>query len=90
VNDGMKAGIDISHYDTKTQLLFHGVVLLATLVVSAFLCFALFDVPFPFGIFQWVGFVMLGKILYFIAAYVMFGGSFVDPLEKMYEESRRR
>jgi hypothetical protein len=86
----MKAAIDISHHDGKTQLLIHLVVLLGTLVVSAFLCFALFSGPFPVVVFQWVGFITLGKLLYFVVAYPLLGGSFVDPIEKMYEESRRR
>ncbi len=86
----MKPAIDIAHHDAGTQLLIHLVVLLFTLVVSAFICFGLFEVPFPFVVFQWVGFIALGKILYFIVAYPLLGGSFVDPLEKMYEERRRR
>lgn len=86
----MKPKVEIAQYDAKTQLLFHLVVLLFTLVVSAFVCFGLIEAPFPFVVFQWVGFITLGKILYFIAAYVLFGGSFVDPLEKLYEDSRQK
>jgi hypothetical protein len=86
----MKSRVDISHHDLKTQLLIHLVVLLATLVASAFICFGLIAVPFPLVMFQWIGFLALAKILYFIAAYVLFGGSFVDPLEQMFEDSRRK
>jgi hypothetical protein len=86
----MTGHFDISRQDVKTQLLFHLAVLLATLLASGFICFGVLDVSFPFAIFKWVAFITLGKVLYFIAAYVLFGRSFVDPLEKMYEDSRSR
>ncbi|WP_413991709.1 hypothetical protein ACMDCR_06340 [Labrys okinawensis] len=86
----MKPMLDISAQPTATRLLVHAVVLLATLVLSALICFGLFDPPFPMVVLQWVGFITLGKLLYFVIAYPLLGGSFVDPLEEMFENARRK
>ncbi|CAM5772828.1 hypothetical protein LMIY3S_03974 [Labrys miyagiensis] len=86
----MKPMLDISAQPTATRLLVHAVVLLATLVLSAIFCFGLFDPPFPMVVFQWVGFLALAKLLYFLIAYPLLGGSFVDPLEELFENARRK
>lgn len=86
----MRGRLDISGHDSGTQLLIHLVTLLASFFVSALICFGLFAVSLPFVLLQWLGFFTLVKILYFIAAYVLFGGSFIDPLEQMYEDRRKR
>ncbi|WP_454815976.1 hypothetical protein [Labrys neptuniae] len=86
----MKGRLDISGYDSWTQLAMHLVVLLACLLASALICFGLVAVSAPFVLLQWIGFFTLAKFVYFVIAYVLFGGSFIDPLEQMYEDRRNR
>ena len=86
----MKPAFDIHGLDVKTQLLLHAILLLASLLVGFFLCFDVMFAWVPSLLFQWIAAIGVAKLVYFIFAYLLVGSSFVDPLEKLFEDSRKR
>ena len=82
--------IDIHRFDLTTQLLFHAIVFLSGLFIGAVLSFDVLFAGATAALFKWISAFVIAKLIYFVLAYLLFGESFVDPLEKLYEGSRER
>lgn len=83
----MKPAFDIHGLDVRTQLLLHAIVLLASLPVGFFLCF---DGMLAWLPFQWIAAIGVAELVYFLFAYLLVGASFVDPLERLFEDSTKQ
>jgi hypothetical protein len=86
----VKPAFDIHGLDVRTQLLLHAILLLASLLVGFFLCLDVMLAWVPSLLFQWIAAIGVAKLLYFLFAYLLVGSSFVDPLERLFEDSTKR
>ena len=86
----MKPAFDIHGLDVRTRLLLHAILLLASLLVGFFLCLDVMLASVPSLRFQWIATIGVGKLVYFLFACLLVGSSFVDPLERLFEDSTKR